>query len=599
MEDLRVSRKSLSWGRPLHGTNQRLVILINFENTICQYDELLMETYEREFQSKRPMDLSNRYFPLELNLSRKLRTKLKRLADSLGESFYDQLKPQPGALLALKEMRSLGIDVRIVDTTLSTDRANMNRRIHWINRHLGGAGLSSASQGNEWTERLICTRDKTILRGSFLIDDDPTPQTTGDFQPEWQHVVFDQPYNRVADLAKNKRILNWDLWRTVLGIEDERDQAVKSAKFYQHGSHDSSDIDVFYVLKEMPSLEDCYHLCKGTGEDRNIITLQLPNFQLENQDEVQDEFNLKGVVTDCFKGTPDQCNNGLFLTFKNHKQKFEPNPIVRQVMRYVPLKLMEAVRKILSRSGRHAPPEISKKISDSLRGRDFNLRLEALRSVDYTQNAGMSLDSKKNVAFQLAQMIALIQGTQLFTKSDLISKFPDLENYVKRVEIPDSENFILNAYRDQLLNYLEGITIDHHLDRIMFKIQNPEQIKIWDELKRQCMGSVFHILKERCLYMGPCHSQARDLKNDWSQVENQVEAELNIPMSEMIGIFQDDFKLRWCSPMSMEVSPPVNADDIFNLKDFQNWFFILKRDETNRVHVVAKRHRFTGDFVVE
>ena len=79
-------------------------------------------------------------------------------------------------------------------------------------------------------------------------------------------------------------------------------------------------------------------------------------------------------------------------------------------MRIVPLKVMESVRKIIARSGKHAPENVHKLISNSLVSRVFKERIEALTSVDYLQCFEMSIESKKAVAFQLAQTIALIEG---------------------------------------------------------------------------------------------------------------------------------------------------------------------------------------------
>jgi hypothetical protein len=131
--------------------------------------------------------------------------------------------------------------------------------------------------------------------------------------------VFDQPYNR--NITNKKRLDNWLNWKQALGIEDPKDQLLKAAQYFNHGSPNSIDIDRFYIVETMPSLDDCYFLCKvhknkgivlnkkGTEEDRNIVALE------------------KGVIKYCFKGTPDQCNNGLFFTFHLHKQDFTPNPI--------------------------------------------------------------------------------------------------------------------------------------------------------------------------------------------------------------------------------------------------------------------------------
>lgn len=64
----------------------------------------------------------------------------------------------------------------------------------------------------------------------------------------------------------------------------------------------------------MLSVKQFYDISKGVEEDRNFLVL-------ENH-----------VVKDCFKGSPDENNNGLFLTYDFHKQKFTPNPIGTNVI---------------------------------------------------------------------------------------------------------------------------------------------------------------------------------------------------------------------------------------------------------------------------
>jgi hypothetical protein len=53
---------------------------------------------------------------------------------------------------------------------------------------------------------------------------------------------------------------------------------------YRHGSKDSVDIDVVFVMENVPSHKDCLQFVQDEQEDRNIITLK------------------DGVVDFCFKG---------------------------------------------------------------------------------------------------------------------------------------------------------------------------------------------------------------------------------------------------------------------------------------------------------
>ena len=62
-------------------------------------------------------------------------------------------------------------------------------------------------------DRIILTRYKTLVVGDILIDD--RPELTGIKSPTWEHVLFDQPYNKAVT---GKRRLNWQNYQKVLGI---------------------------------------------------------------------------------------------------------------------------------------------------------------------------------------------------------------------------------------------------------------------------------------------------------------------------------------------------------------------------------------------
>ena len=61
----------------------------------------------------------------------------------------------------------------------------MLEKYEWVENYLGDA----------WVKRIILTRDKTLIKGDYLIDDKPV--ITGvERSPEWEQIVYDRPYNR-------------------------------------------------------------------------------------------------------------------------------------------------------------------------------------------------------------------------------------------------------------------------------------------------------------------------------------------------------------------------------------------------------------------
>lgn len=116
--------------------------------------------------------------------------------------FIRDLPVIEGSLLALQEMLALGIDVKICTSPLINIRQCVFEKYEWVERHLGV----------EWTARLIITRDKTLVKGEFLIDD--KPEIIGACVPDWEHIMFDQPYNR--KIKDKRRLVGWKNWRKLL-----------------------------------------------------------------------------------------------------------------------------------------------------------------------------------------------------------------------------------------------------------------------------------------------------------------------------------------------------------------------------------------------
>lgn len=116
-------------------------------------------------------------------------------------NFYRSLPPIPGAAEALKEMASQDIEAFICSSPLSDYRNCVLEKYEWVEAHLGA----------DWTQRVILTKNKTVVCGDILIDDNPGIGKSG--FATWEHVIFDQPYNRGQP---DKRRLNWRNWKTVL-----------------------------------------------------------------------------------------------------------------------------------------------------------------------------------------------------------------------------------------------------------------------------------------------------------------------------------------------------------------------------------------------
>jgi len=128
----------------------------------------------------------------------------KQAADVLEEpGFFAALAPVTSGLEAVKSMVELGHKVVICTSDIYMNKSGLADKRAWVEKHLG----VPLAKG------MIFTRDKTLVRGDYLIDD--KPEITGALQPAWKHVVFDQPFNR--NTSHELRIsMDWSNWEDVI-----------------------------------------------------------------------------------------------------------------------------------------------------------------------------------------------------------------------------------------------------------------------------------------------------------------------------------------------------------------------------------------------
>ena len=98
--------------------------------------------------------------------------------------FFRDLAPIEGAREAMEQMLDEGHDVRICTAPVRVYRHCVREKYEWVEEHLGLA----------WTERMIVSRDKTVVTGDVLIDD--KPEVIGAVAtPTWTHAYYRTRYN--------------------------------------------------------------------------------------------------------------------------------------------------------------------------------------------------------------------------------------------------------------------------------------------------------------------------------------------------------------------------------------------------------------------
>ena len=128
-------------------------------------------------------------------------SKVNKIVRSKG--FFRSLPPIDGAIEAVKEMEKLNLDPYIVTSAGINLPFAPSDKYEWVSYYFG----------REFLRRFVLTADKSVVNGDYLIDDKMSLYNEG--KAPWQHVIFDQSYNR-EDTTKKR--VSWDNWRQVLGI---------------------------------------------------------------------------------------------------------------------------------------------------------------------------------------------------------------------------------------------------------------------------------------------------------------------------------------------------------------------------------------------
>ena len=172
-------------------------ILIDLDDTIADFQGRLAQLYNENNPNK-PFDVAKRKdFYLGRGDTEHLVDDTWHLMRGIG--FFLSLDPIKGAVEAVNHLQNKH-EVYIVTSAGTTFPLAPTEKYQWVEREFGIKMLNN----------LVITRAKYLVDGDILIDDKPFHEDED--KASWQHVVFDQPYNRHL---KNTR-LNWSNYPDVI-----------------------------------------------------------------------------------------------------------------------------------------------------------------------------------------------------------------------------------------------------------------------------------------------------------------------------------------------------------------------------------------------
>lgn len=224
------------------------------------------------------------------------------------------------------------------------------------------------------------------------------------------------------------------------------------------GSADSKDCDIMVFVNAIGSVaENKLIVARHTEVLQSLYDKQVNvNLAVVNNE----------IISEVFKGTPDEVNNSLIETYSLHQQKFPPQ-VTRRVERHAGIKALRSMRAILSFISRTEHRELVKQaLSGTATDKHKALSAIQLGAIKELGNKNTDLiDFHKTVAFQVGQSYLLNIGIEVYTKSDIAFQFPELLPFLKRTG--DGDPLILDRTKDLWLNSFA-----------------PENIPVYEELRK-------------------------------------------------------------------------------------------------------------------
>ena len=178
-------------------------ILVDMDGVLADFERGFQQKWKTQYPERRVIPLEERTtFHIEDQYPKEIQEDAKKITQS--QNFFLELEPIKGGIEALSELALADNTIFICTSPISVYQHCVPEKYAWIDKHLG----------KDWVKKLIVTKDKTMVKGDILIYDRPT--ITGAKNPEWEHILYDQPYNKTQT---GKRRITWQNYQSILECE--------------------------------------------------------------------------------------------------------------------------------------------------------------------------------------------------------------------------------------------------------------------------------------------------------------------------------------------------------------------------------------------
>lgn len=183
------------------------IVLIDMDGTIADFNKsLLKKIKEMGMGDLEKKDMT--HFRTEKNFS------IEHWSDIINiisqKDFYFDLESIEDSIKYVKEIFAHPeIDAFFCTSPLLSEYCIPEKQ-KWIIKYFG----------EEYLKKIIFSKDKTLVLGDILIDDKPLVEGIREKNQSWEHIYFDQPYNRNG--VERRRIKDWKNWKEI--ILDKKDK---------------------------------------------------------------------------------------------------------------------------------------------------------------------------------------------------------------------------------------------------------------------------------------------------------------------------------------------------------------------------------------